>query len=126
MMILRILLLSLVALCLLFSFAFAEGDAAKGKVLFNDSKAFGGTKSCSSCHPDGKGLEKASSKKDLRTPLGPAKSLEEAINTCIVNANKGKALDPKSAQMKDMVAYIKSLGKKMEKEAPAKPKTGGY
>jgi cytochrome c1 len=26
-----------------------------------------------------------------------------------VNANKGKAIDPKSEQMKDIVAYIKSL-----------------
>ncbi|MBI5199121.1 MAG: hypothetical protein HZA09_03795 [Nitrospirae bacterium] len=33
----------------------------------------------------------------------------------------GKAIDPKSDQMKDMVAYIKSLkGMKMEKEMPMK------
>lgn len=126
MMILRIALLSLIALGLLFSFAFAEGDAAKGKALFNDAKAFGGTKACSSCHPDGKGLEKAGAKKEWTTPAGKTKTLEEAINLCIVNANKGKALDVKSGQMKDMAAFIKSLGKKMEKEAPAKPKAGGY
>jgi cytochrome c len=28
---------------------------------------------------------------------------------CVENAIKGKALDPKSDQMKDLVAYIKSL-----------------
>ena len=37
------------------------------------------------------------------------KSLEEAINTCIVYAIQGKAIDVKSDQMKEMVAYIKSL-----------------
>lgn len=57
------------------------------------------------------------------TPAGPAKTLEEAINLCIVNANKGKALDPKSEQMKDMVTYIKSLSKEMEKPN-TKPKKG--
>lgn len=126
MKILKVVMLSLIAIGLLFSVAFAEGDAAKGKALFNDSKAFGGKKACSSCHPDGKGLEKAGEKKEWTTPVGKTKTLEEAINLCIVNANKGKALDVKSGQMKDMVAYIKSLGKKMEKEAPAKPKAGGY
>lgn len=75
------------------------------------------------CHPNGKGLEKAGTKKKLMTPAGPAKTLEEAINLCIVNANKGKALDPKSEQMKDMVTYIKSLSKEMEKPN-TKPKKG--
>ena len=37
------------------------------------------------------------------------KNIEEAVNFCIINANKGKAIDVKSEQMKDMVAYIKSL-----------------
>ncbi len=37
------------------------------------------------------------------------KSLEEAINVCIIMANKGKAIDAKSDRMKELVAYIKSL-----------------
>jgi len=49
------------------------------------------------------------------------KSLEEAVNFCIENALKGKAINPKSEQMKDIVAYIKSLkGAKMDKEMPMK------
>jgi cytochrome c len=68
-------------------------------------------------------MDKAAAKSEWTTPAGKTKTLEEAINVCIVNANKGKALDVKSEQMKDMVAYIKSLGKK---EAPKKPKMGGY
>ena len=39
-------------------------------------------------------------------------SLEDASNVCIIMANKGKAIDPKSEDMKNLVAYIKSLGKK--------------
>jgi thiosulfate dehydrogenase len=42
-------------------------------------------------------------------------SLEEAVNFCIVNASRGKAIDEDSREMKDIVAYIKSLGKE---EAP--------
>ncbi len=37
--------------------AFAAGDAKKGKMLFDDANFAGGSVSCSSCHPDGKGVE---------------------------------------------------------------------
>ncbi len=124
MKLLRILMLSMIVTGLIFSFAFAAGNAEKGKAMFNDAKAFGGQKACSSCHPDGKGLEKSGEKKEWKTPAGKTKTLEEAINLCIVNANKGKALDVKSEQMADMVAYLKSLAKKAE--APKKPKAAGY
>ncbi len=81
--------------------AFAAGDAAKGKMLFNDPHFAQGTAgmSCNSCHPNGKGLESAAGKKDL-----PA-----IINNCIKNALKGEPIDPHSAQMADLVAYIDSL-----------------
>ena len=111
----KLVLLSLIALGLLASSSFGAGDAAKGKAFFNDPKAFGGSRSCSLCHPDGKGLESTGAQKEWSTPGGMTRTLEEAINFCIVNANKGKALDVKSAQMADVVAYIKSLGKRMEK-----------
>ena len=109
MKLIKITFMSAVALGALFTFAFAAGEAEKGKALFNDAKFAGGVKSCSSCHPNGKGLEKAADKKEFHVMGGTQKSLEEAINTCIVNANQGKAIDVKSAQMKEMVAYIKSL-----------------
>lgn len=126
---LKLLMLSLIVTGLIFSFAFAAGNAEKGKAMFNDPKAFGGQKACSSCHPNGKGLEKAGEKKEWTTPVGKTKTLVEAVNLCIVNANKGKALDVKSEQMADMVAFIKSLGKKAEtpaKEMPKKQKAPGY
>ena len=105
----KIILMSVVALGLIFTFAFAAGEAEKGKALFNDAKFAGGVKSCNSCHPNGKGLEKAADKKEFKIMGQTQKGLEDAVNFCIVNASKGKAIDVKSAQMKEMVAYIKSL-----------------
>ena len=120
MKLLKIAVLSMVAVGLVFSTAIAKQHLPeeRGKTLFNDAKLGGGTsgKSCNSCHPDGKGLEKAGSKKEFGIMGKQQKSLEEAVNFCIENALKGKAVDPKSDKMKDIVAYIKSLGK----AAPAK------
>jgi cytochrome c peroxidase len=93
--------------------ALAAGNAEKGKVLFNDPKFGGGTvgMSCNSCHQDGRGLEKAGDRKDL----------EKMVNACIKNALKGKGIDLKSAEMADIVAYLKSLkGKTPAAEAPRK------
>ncbi len=115
MKLLRTLLMSFLALGLMAPASFAAGNAAKGKALFNNPKAFGGSTSCNFCHPGGKGLEDAGMQKEWSTPAGKTRTLEEAINLCIVNANRGKALDVKSAQMADIVAYIKSLGKKKKK-----------
>ena len=112
MKILKIALFSVIATGLIFSFAFGAGDVAKGKILFNDTKLGAGTagSSCNSCHPDGKGLEKAADRKDL----------EKMVNICIENALKGKAIDPKSADMANLVAYLKSLKGKKPGEPPKK------
>jgi cytochrome c peroxidase len=114
----KIILLSIVVTALVFSFAFAasKGDVDRGKALFNDPRAFGATgeTSCNTCHPDGKGLEKATmkGKKVWTNPAGKWLSLEDANNVCIILANKGKTLDPKSREMMDLNAYIKALGMK--------------
>ncbi len=98
---LKIGMLTVIALSLNFSLAIAAGNAEKGKALFNDPKLGGGTAgmSCNSCHPDGKGMEKAANRKDL----------EEQVNLCIKNALKGKGINPKSTEMADIIAYLKSL-----------------
>ncbi len=74
----------------------------KGKALFNDPKLGTTGKSCNSCHPDGKGLEKSGSRPDLT----------DVINGCITIPLKGKAIDAKSSEMESLVLYIKSLGSK--------------
>ena len=100
---LKIAIFSAISLCLIFSLAISAGNVEKGRALFDDPKLGGGTSgvSCNSCHPDGKGLEKAAGRKD--------KDLEKQVNLCIKNALKGKGIDPRSAEMADIVAYLKSL-----------------
>lgn len=125
MKVLKIAILSMIALGLLFSGAFAA-DVAKGKALFNDTKLGGGTsgKSCNSCHPDGKGVENAGGKKEFNIMGKKQKDLKAAVNFCIEMALKGKPIDAKSADMANIVAYIKSLkGMAAAKEAPKKKKS---
>lgn len=119
----KISLMSLLVLGLTFSLVFAAKHLPeeRGKTLFNDAAFAGGSKACSSCHPNGKGIEGAVDKKEFRIMGKTQTSLEEAINFCIANANKGKAIDLKSDQMKDIVAYIKSL-----KGKGVKRPTSGY
>ncbi len=87
------------------------GDIEKGKALFKDANFGNGTvgKSCNSCHPNGKGLEKAGEKTEFNIMGQKQNSLEEAVNFCIEMALKGQAIDPNGQDMKDIVAYIRSL-----------------
>jgi cytochrome c len=109
---LRIMVSMTISIGLMFTLAMAAGNMEKGKTLFKDPTFGGGTAgvSCNSCHPDGKGLEKAAGKKDL----------EKFVNSCIKNALKGKGIDPKSAEMADIIAYLKSLKGKIPGPTPKK------
>jgi len=115
-------LLSITALIVLSTNAFADGDVKRGKALFNDPKLSGSSfgVSCNTCHPGGKGLEDsgASDKRSWNSCAGEQKSLEDSINVCIQSANKGRPLDFQSKEMKDLIAYIKSLVKKTKKNQP--------
>ena len=86
------------------------GSVERGKSLFNDPNFAGGSRACDSCHPEGSGLEQAGAKSSFTIMGGSQSSLTEAVNTCIVNANKGEAIEPDSQEMQDITAYIKSLG----------------
>ncbi len=99
----------------------------RGKALFNDTKLGGGTsgRSCGICHPDGEGLEGVTNKKEWKTPCGQNfKVLEERINLCVTKALEGTALNVKSAQMTDLVSYLKTIKPKEEK-APKKKRIPG-
>jgi len=87
-------------------------DVVRGRKLFNDPKLGGGTagKSCNTCHADGADLKKAASRSKFMVFEGLFNSLQEVVNTCIVNTMSGKELPMDSGEMKDIVAYIKSLG----------------
>lgn len=97
-----------------FTLAVAKHHTAeeRGKAHFNNPAFAGGKKACSTCHPDGRGLEGAGTKTKFSIMGGEQGSLEEAINICIVMANKGKALDVTSTEMQEISRYIKSLGTK--------------
>lgn len=80
------------------------GDGAslsKGKELFTGKQLGTSGKSCSTCHPNGKGLEKAAAYDEGE--------LGEIINQCIRKPLKGKALDPASVEMKSLIVYIRSV-----------------
>lgn len=103
-----------IAVAWLFSVALATNHTAeeRGEAHFKNPNFAGGQKACNTCHPDGKGLSKAGEKTTFKIMGGKQNSLEEANNVCIVNANKGQAIDEKSDKMQELVSYIKSLGKK--------------
>jgi cytochrome c len=115
-----LMVLSIAAVIVVSTYASAEGDVKRGKTLFNDPKLSGSSfgVSCNTCHPKGKGLEHSWSveKTAWSSCSGERNSLEDSINTCILMANKGQPIDLKSQEMKDLVAYIKSLAKKTKKK----------
>ena len=85
------------------AFALAADGAspARGKELFTGKNLGTNGKSCSTCHPGGKGLEKAAAYDD--------EELGSVINQCIINPLKGTALAPSSSEMKSIIRYIRSL-----------------
>jgi cytochrome c553 len=93
--------LVLMVVLLFFAAAYGEGNAEKGKALFNDPQFADGKAgvSCSSCHPDGKNAAKGADDKGVR----------QIINACIKKALQGTPIDPASSQMDDLVAYLKSV-----------------
>ena len=93
----------MMAVVMFFTPAFGQGDAERGKALFNDPHFADGKAgiSCNTCHPNGKKAAKGADK--------DTKELKKIINTCIVNALQGKPIDPMSPQMDDLIAYLKSL-----------------
>jgi cytochrome c len=106
--------LVLAVLVLMFvSVAYAAGNAERGQELFTD-QSFAGSKnarSCNTCHPGGKGLE-GSGTKEFTSLMGiRAVSIEDIVNICIERPLEGRAIAHGSEDMKDMVAYIRSLAK---------------
>lgn len=104
-------LTALVLMGLLVASPVVAGDVEKGKALFNDKKLGTTGKTCSTCHMNGHGLEKSGDKTEFSVMGKKYTSLEDAINFCIEKPLRGKPLDPKSPEMQDLVAYIKSLKK---------------
>ena len=107
-------LIALAAFVFSFTLTFAMDDTAeeRGKAHFNNPPFANGKKSCSSCHLNGRGLKDAGAKTGFSIMGGKQANLEEVINVCIVNANKGTLLDVNSTEMQELASYIKSFGSK--------------
>ncbi len=108
---LKSMMMGLVILGLVFSLAYAAGNADEGQKLFDDPNLSGSTndKACSTCHPDGKGLAGVTEKQNFSTPAGKSDQLTTAINQCITMALQGNALPPDSQKMQDIIAYLKTI-----------------
>ena len=109
--VLKIVLLFMTIVWFIFSFVFADGNSEKGKAFFNDPLFAGARagKSCSSCHPEGKGLDKPGSKKEFSIMGERQSGIDKSVNFCIVHALKGSALNPQSEDMVNIISYIRSL-----------------
>ena len=116
MKILKLIFLSMCVLGFAFTIAFAAGNAENGKALVTDAKLLGMEKACISCHPNNEGLEKAGleGRTEWENCRGVFLSLEDTINVGII-VNGGKAIDPRSQQMQDIIAYLKTLSKPAKK-----------
>lgn len=72
-----------------------------GKALFESAAVSTVGKSCATCHPDGKGLEKIDAYDDGM--------LREMINFCIRDALKGQMLPEDSQELESLLLYLRSL-----------------
>lgn len=79
-----------------------EPSASEGEKLFNDLQLAGSVNasSCASCHPGGKGLERA-----FKNP-----KLVSVINACITGPLDGQSLEESSVEMLSLKLYVESFG----------------
>jgi cytochrome c len=92
-----------VALGALTTAALAADPLARGKELFNSKQLGTNGKSCASCHPGGEQLEEAGAYNETQ--------LVKIVNQCIQKSLAGKALPDDSADMKALIAYIRTFSK---------------
>ena len=83
------------------TFATEVPTTALGKQLFEADNLGTNGKSCSSCHPQGKGLEEIAAYDDGM--------LKEMVNFCIRDAMKGKMMDLESTEIESFLLYLRSF-----------------
>ena len=87
-------------------------NVEKGKTLFESPSLGGGTtgKSCNTCHEGGMNLSSdLFERKQFTIMKMDKKSLAEVINICIEKPLGGAAIDTEGKDMKDLIAYMKTL-----------------
>jgi len=91
-------------LCCLAIPLLAAADISNGEKLFQSSDLGTNGKSGQTCHPKGKGLPDLSEFESI--------VLQDAINTCIEKALKGKPFAEGAQELQDLEDYMRQLGKK--------------
>ncbi|MFZ5774740.1 MAG: c-type cytochrome [Thermodesulfobacteriota bacterium] len=97
-------------------------ESSFGARLFSEPGLAGSTngKSCLTCHEGGRDLSPATLARQEYTVMGNrVQSLAEAVNFCIEVTLRGEALAETSAEMKDLLAYLRVFI--AEQEERAKP-----
>jgi len=93
-----------------------EDAAARGKKLFADPSLSTNNTSCNSCHTNmGMGDSPLTGKAPFPKVFAMAKkvrTLDQTVQSCIVNALKGKPLAWDDAKLTDLVTYVNSLYQK--------------
>jgi len=91
-------------LLLLMPFVASAGEKpVSGENLFQNTSLGTTGKSCSSCHPQGKGLEQIGDYDDA--------ILQEFVNFCIRDAMKGKMLPEGSEELRSLALYLRKFQK---------------
>ena len=96
-----------------------EGDAKRGEHLFRTPMLLGTIPiSCASCHPNGRGLERAYGKNEYSILGNKVKRLEAVIDFWVVNILRGEGIAYDSQEMRDIKAYLKSLTARKQQPLP--------
>ena len=74
-----------------------------GKTLFESSEMGTKSRSCSSCHPNGKGLDLVGDFNDVE--------LKDIINACIRDAQGGELISTESQEMESLLSYVRKFQK---------------
>lgn len=96
-------ILALIAFLSLPFMVFASETPVPGEELFNSTSLGNNGKSCSACHPQGKGLEQIGDYDD--------EILQEFVNFCIRDAMKGKMLPEGAQELRAIGSYIRRFQK---------------
>lgn len=98
-----------------------KATAGSGKTLFSSSVMGQNGKTCTTCHPGGKGLESVAIKTEWNAGGSTFETIEGAINACVKGALKGPSLKEDSLETKSLAAYLDGFRQQQAASAPAAP-----
>lgn len=85
------------------AFAIEAPSLGLGKTLFESNELGTRDRSCSTCHPQGKGLEQIGDFSD--------EELKDIINACLRDALGGQLISAESQEMDALLAYVRKFQK---------------